>query len=390
MNQELLVIAIAFLFIVGYAIYYETILSKTKDPSSRKFVNYYQLENMPGTFVTIGLLGTCIGIVLGLFSFNTDTAHIKASVNELLKGLRLAFIVTILGLIFSLIYKKRVNTILNKYGDIQPPDSPEFLEMKQTNIHLADLTRGISALNRAFSDDLIAKIQESNKKLADNLSKFGQNLATSNHDALIEALQEVIEDLNSGFRDTLGLLVKQNFSELTNSIDSLNNWQKENKAYIENFAQRYEKIVQHTDDMNTNLEKIVMTNANLLAQDSKLYDIIAALNTVMVDDEKFKTITSNLNNASSTMNQSVSEFKNELEKTRRQLTAIADLRVNIELLSAKLAELKNIDVEEERLYMQGIKQTMASMDEMFKRHYEAIPRIVQNNIKAVANGQNSN
>lgn len=386
MNRELWVIALASSFIIGFAIYYETIISRTKDPSSRKFVNYYQLESMPGTFVTIGLLGTCIGIVLGLFGFNTDTAHIKSSVNELLEGLRLAFIVTILGLIFSLIYKRRVNHILNKSGDIQPPDSPEFLEMKQTNIHLADLTRGISALNRAFSDDLISKIQESNKKLADNLSKFGKNLATSNHDALIEALQEVIEDLNSGFRDTLGLLVKQNFSELTNSIESLNNWQKENKAYIENFAVRYEKIVQHTDDMNTNLEKIVMTNANLLAQDSKLYDIIEALNSVMVDDVKFKEITSNLNNASTNMSTAVVEFKKELEETRRQLTAVANLRVNIELLNAKLAELKNIDVDEERLYMQGIKQTMASMDEMFKRHYEAIPKIVQNNIKAIANG----
>ena len=386
MNRELWVIALASSFIIGFAIYYETIISRTKDPSSRKFVNYYQLESMPGTFVTIGLLGTCIGTVLGLFGFNTDTAHIKSSVNELLEGLRLAFIVTILGLIFSLIYKRRVNHILNKFGDIQPPDSPEFLEMKQTNIHLADLTRGISALNRAFSDDLISKIQESNKKLADNLSKFGKNLATSNHDALIEALQEVIEDLNSGFRDTLGLLVKQNFSELTNSIESLNNWQKENKAYIENFAARYEKIVQHTDDMNTNLEKIVMTNANLLAQDSKLYDIIEALNSVMVDDVKFKEITSNLNNASTNMSTAVVEFKKELEETRRQLTAVANLRVNIELLNAKLAELKNIDVDEERLYMQGIKQTMASMDEMFKRHYEAIPKIVQNNIKAIANG----
>ena len=77
MNRELWVIALASSFIIGFAIYYETIISRTKDPSSRKFVNYYQLESMPGTFVTIGLLGTCIGIVLGLFGFNTDTAHIN-------------------------------------------------------------------------------------------------------------------------------------------------------------------------------------------------------------------------------------------------------------------------------------------------------------------------
>ena len=382
MNKELSVIVLAILIIIGFATYYEYIINKTKSESTRKYVNYYQLENMPSTFVTIGLLGTCIGIVIGLFGFKTDASEIKQSVNELLNGLKLAFIVTILGLIFSLIYKRRVNNILNRYGDIQPPESPEFLEMKQTNVLLADLNKGISKLNKAFSDELITRIQESNKKLADNLSKFGENLATSNHDALIEALEEVISDLNSGFRDTLGLLVKQNFSELTNSIDSLNNWQKENKVYIENFADRYELVVKHSEDMNTNLEKIVITNASLLAQDGKLYDIIEALNTVMVEDSTFKEITGNLNESSRQIKESLYQFSKDLESTKSQLTGITNLRANIELLNDQLSTLRNIDIDEERLYMQGIKQSMASMDEMFKRHYEAIPKIIQNNLKS--------
>ncbi|WP_343662354.1 MULTISPECIES: MotA/TolQ/ExbB proton channel family protein [Chryseobacterium] len=386
MSNEIYIIVLAMLAIIVFAIYYETIISKAKNDATRKFVNYYQLENMPSTFVTIGLLGTCLGIVLGLFNFDTDAARIKDSVKELLSGLRLAFIVTILGLFFSLIYKRRVNDILNKYGDIQPPESPEFIEMRQTNILLRDLNRGIGNLNRAFSEELITKIQESNKKLADNLSKFGENLATSNHDALLEALKEVIEDLNSGFRDTLGLLVKQNFSELTNSIDSLNNWQKENKAYIEDFARRYEKIVQYTEDMNTNLEKIVTTNTNLLSQNGKLHNIIESLNSVMVQDTKFREITSNLNNASSNIKESLNQFSSDLQNTKKQLEGITNLRVNIELLNDQLSNLRNIDIDEERLYMQGIKETMASMDEMFKRHYEAIPKLIQNNLKSISNG----
>ena len=383
MNKELIIIVLAFVIIIGYAIYCESILSKTKNPSFRKFVNYYQLENMPSTFVTIGLLGTCCGIVIGLFGFKTNAGEIKESVNDLLEGLKLAFIVTILGLIFSLIYKKRVNSILHKYGDIQPPASPEFLEMQKTNILLGDLNKGISNLNRAFSEELINKIQESNKKLADNLSKFGENLATSNHDALIEALEEVISDLNSGFRDTLGLLVKQNFNELTSSIDALNNWQKENKLYIENFAQRYEKIVKYTEDMNLNLEKIVITNSNLLAQNGKLYDIIDALNSVMVNDSTFKEITTNLNEASRHIKDSLQPFTKELENTKSHLSGITNLRANIELLNDQLAALRNIDIEEERLYMIGIQKTMASMDEMFKKHYEAIPKIIQSNLKSL-------
>ena len=386
MNYEYLIMIGAAVIMLSFIMYYENLISKTKTVETRINLNYYELENAPTTFVTIGLLGTCAGIFLGLLNFNTDSGHIKESVKELLSGLRFAFLVTIVGLILSLIYKQRINYILNLYGDIQPPESPEFAEMKKTNLLLENLGRGISNLNRAFSDDLISKIQESNKKLADNLSKFGKNLATSNHDALIQALQEVIEDLNSGFRDTLGLLVKQNFSELTNSIDSLNNWQKENKAYIENFANRYETIVQHTENMNTNLENIVNTNANLLSQNSKLHEIVEALNSVMVEDERFVEVTSNLNEASSNIKNSVSEFNKELQVTRNQLQAIANLRVNIELLISKLSELHQIDLDEERLYVQGITQTMASMDEMFKKHYEAIPKLIDQKIKTLTNG----
>lgn len=381
MNNEFLIIFIAVAVIIGYAMYYEKIIYDINDHKLRKKINYYQLESMPNTFVTIGLLGTCVGIFLGLLNFSVETTSIKESVGLLLKGLRLAFLVTILGLIFSMIYKKRVNNILNTYSDIQPPESPELLEMKKSNILLAELSRGISGLNRAFSDELVIKIQESNQKLANNLEKFGQNLASSNHDALIEALNDVIEDLNSSFRDTLGLLVKQNFSELTSSIDNLNNWQRENKEYIENFAQRYEKIVQYTDDMNKNLKKIVLSNAKLLDQDSKLYDIIEALNSVMVDDERFIEITENLNESSDNIKNSMSQFVLDLQETKNQLAGINNLKANLELLNNQLSQLRNIDIDEERIYMQGIKQTMSSMDEMFKRHYEAIPKIIENKIK---------
>lgn len=381
MNNEFLIIFIAVAVIIGYAMYYEIIIYDINDHKLRKKINYYQLESMPNTFVTIGLLGTCVGIFLGLLNFSVETTSIKESVGLLLKGLRLAFLVTILGLIFSMIYKKRVNNILNTYSDIQPPESPELLEMKKSNILLAELSRGISGLNRAFSDELVIKIQESNQKLANNLEKFGQNLASSNHDALIEALNDVIEDLNSSFRDTLGLLVKQNFSELTSSIDNLNNWQRENKEYIENFAQRYEKIVQYTDDMNKNLKKIVLSNAKLLDQDSKLYDIIEALNSVMVDDERFIEITENLNESSDNIKNSMSQFVLDLQETKNQLAGINNLKANLELLNNQLSQLRNIDIDEERIYMQGIKQTMSSMDEMFKRHYEAIPKIIENKIK---------
>lgn len=131
MNYEYLIMIGAAVIMLSFIIYYENLISKTKTVETRINLNYYELENAPTTFVTIGLLGTCAGIFLGLLNFNTDSGHIKESVKELLSGLRFAFLVTIVGLILSLIYKQRINYILNLYGDIQPPESPEFAEMKK-------------------------------------------------------------------------------------------------------------------------------------------------------------------------------------------------------------------------------------------------------------------
>lgn len=388
MNSEYIIIVIAIMAMIIFAIRYELILQKAKNIEDRTSLNYYQIEGMPSTFVTIGLLGTCLGIAIGLFNFNTDAGMIKQSVKELLSGLKLAFIITVLGLIFSLFFKTRVNKVLNLYGDIQPPESPELRASLETNNLLKEIGSGIINLNRAFSEELISKIQDSNKELAKNLSLFGANLASSNHDALIEALEDVINDLNSSFKETLGTLVKQNFSELTNSIANLNHWQIENKKFVEDFETRHEKVVKLTEDMDSSLAKIVMTNATLLEQDSKLYDIVDALNSVMVQDKNFKEITKNLNDASSNIKLSIGQLKDDLVDTKNHLAAITDLRANIELLINKLGQLKNIDIDEERLYISGIKQTMSSLDEMFKKHYEVIPKLVQQCIKDTTNGAN--
>ncbi|KOY51940.1 hypothetical protein [Polaribacter dokdonensis] len=59
---------------------------------TKKFPNDCIKESIPSTFVTIGLLGTFLGIAYGLINFNTDPGAIKDSSAELLDGLKVAFV----------------------------------------------------------------------------------------------------------------------------------------------------------------------------------------------------------------------------------------------------------------------------------------------------------
>ena len=68
-------------------------------------INYYIFDNIPNVFITLGLLGTFLGIIYGLLDFDTDPNTIRNSITSLLEGLKTAFITSIAGIILSLIFK---------------------------------------------------------------------------------------------------------------------------------------------------------------------------------------------------------------------------------------------------------------------------------------------
>ena len=166
-------------------------LNKLKNHDSRQKINYYSFESIPSTFVTIGLFGTCLGIAIGLYHFDVNPTNIKSSVQLLLRGLKSAFFTTILGLLFSLIFKQIINHFLNKFADIQPPDSPELQQLREMNTNLRLLGENISESFRRKFDVFIDDMRETNEKLIHNLSTFTANLAEQNQEA-----QEICQKLN--------------------------------------------------------------------------------------------------------------------------------------------------------------------------------------------------
>ena len=70
--------------------------------------SYYRINSIPSIFVTLGLLGTFLGITFGLIHFNTAPDKIKDSIVILLSGLKSAFFTSITGIILSLFFGKRV------------------------------------------------------------------------------------------------------------------------------------------------------------------------------------------------------------------------------------------------------------------------------------------
>src|SRR5574344_535508 len=78
-----------------------------KKGSNESFVNY-----TPTLLTSLGILGTFLGIVLGLLEFNTGS--IETSIVKLLDGLKVAFITSVIGILGSILFKFIINANLLK------------------------------------------------------------------------------------------------------------------------------------------------------------------------------------------------------------------------------------------------------------------------------------
>ena len=75
-----------------------TAISKVKSNRNSRFV-----DAAPALMTSIGILGTFIGIVVGLFAF--DPANIDSSIKDLLSGLRTAFVTSVFGMGATIFFK---------------------------------------------------------------------------------------------------------------------------------------------------------------------------------------------------------------------------------------------------------------------------------------------
>ncbi len=79
--------------------------------------NTYIFDSIPPVFPTLGIFCTALGITIGIWDFNTT--DIQSSIPQLLKGLRLAFVATMAGIIGLIIFQK-INAIIQKQIDDDP------------------------------------------------------------------------------------------------------------------------------------------------------------------------------------------------------------------------------------------------------------------------------
>jgi hypothetical protein len=215
------------------------------------------LEYAPTLMTSLGILGTFIGVVIGLLHF--DTQNIDQSIPKLLDGLKTAFITSIVGMLAAMIFnamdawkfapRRQANGVKH---EVTPSDIHAALE-QQTAL-LQQLSQGLSGSEEGslvgqvrflradvgdFSRDAKAFNAEFSHKLWQEMANFAEMMSRSATSLIIEALQQVIQDFNNNLMEQFG----ENFKALDASVKKLVDWQIEYKSQVEQMSEQYQQSV---------------------------------------------------------------------------------------------------------------------------------------------------
>jgi archaellum component FlaC len=197
----------------------------------------------PTLVTTLGVLGTFVGIYLGLINFNTS--NIDVSIPLLLEGLKTAFITSIFGmaayLALNFVYKRYDG----KEASAEDANSEDpVVLLRKIAAELAGLTTETKAsrlgIAKCITSDDDASMKSQLKLVRDDLNTFKQEVATGFDafsvkvgqqmgDAMVNGLREIVDQFHARLNEMIGA----EFRQLKDAMLKLVEWQENYRISVD-------------------------------------------------------------------------------------------------------------------------------------------------------------
>ena len=310
-----LVVTIIFGILVAYILYF---FLKEKQ---------YSKESVLGNIAsTIGVLGTFVGISIGLWKFNPN--DITSSVPLLLSGMKIAFATSIIGMAASIFMKY----IALKNEDEENID--DIMELFNTMI----------AESRNVNNTLI----ENQKQTENVLNKVSEIWASHQENLTVELKSEILNLNNntiSNQEELIGDFKKlgECFTLLNSGVNNLLTWQENYKETIENTTKELEIVIQTIHNADESIESISKNSSLIKENNENLSEVLKEINkTQNVIIESNKSIIEISNTAKESIPQINEHFTNIDNRTKESTaylqTLISENLNNIKSYLEKITE----------------------------------------------------
>ena len=341
-------------------------------------INLRLLDTAAGTLVGLGLLGTFLGLTLGIKDFDSSsTQNIQKSIQLLLSGMGTAFITSLVGMLLSMIY-----SFCDKYWRNRLSKHLHVLTKKLDSLYYIDdrtlddlneqaLAKSIaSTMKEVVEHEMRSVVNALNEKLTYN-NESGE--ATTIANAIREILKENQEqskalksfstdlaiELNNGFDEVLSRQMQQKILPLMENVDATT------KAIVEHIDQMASLVSSPATDMiQTVVDELKNSMSEMMKEFSsglsgsatnELETLAHQLGTAA---QSMADCPNNMAHISSTLQVTIEEVKNAVSEishtsANANSTAMQQMQEQITFatsaISAAIAEVKDV--------MSGISQS---------------------------------
>ena len=214
------------------------------------------LEMIPDIFTSLGILGTFIGLVWGLKNFEPSSYETMTnSVSSLVAGIKVAFLTSIYGIAFAIIYTSGMKSVFSDMNEKLQAFLEKFhiyvlptAENESRNLMVASQKLQVKAMKQ-MAEQLSAEMAQSFEKainptfqkMNESLDVLTESVTSCQQDVMQEILRSFLREMNGSF--------KLQFKDFNDALAQLKKAQKENTDYTTNLY--------HTmsDQLNSSYER---------------------------------------------------------------------------------------------------------------------------------------
>lgn len=238
---------------------------------------------------------------------------------------------------------------------------PEILDVvggiSTTQDEINEQVQKLKDILDAEVDQIERSMDKTNNLLERKFDEFTELLKKSNTEALVEVMKNVTAEFQKQMDALISKLIQENFDQLNQSVERLNQWQQENKEMIASLTRQYKEMAENFEATSTSLDRVKDDTESLVSEGGKLRQIVDALNEVIVNDEKFIKTADHLQKTAELSQSNMEAFDASTKALNEWVRKQRNFVDGVTMLIEKLEELSKIKDYNEQFWA-GTKRSL--------------------------------
>ena len=359
---------------------------------------------LANAMTSLGILGTFCGIFIALQGLNFQPGDIEKDVFSLVRGMRVAFVTSLIGIGATLLSRATWRFWNQKETGEKGVDSPD-----------KNIVERLDAIKNAIAGDgdssmvtQMQKMRDENRNGFEKLDGLSETIRVSLVDNLSNLIKTIQEDVAKKLVDSVGGLadeIRRAFSEqlgkafedFNAAMQAIKKWQEDHRQHVEQLTEAFEKSAQGIERIRADCESIPKTMGDLRVmveaanvQQKELAEhlrVFAEMKTKA--EESFPAIKANLDKVGDDLAASAKSFDGLAEKIQEafRLAQTETQRVaeqhaaNVEKMAANMREKME---QAQRDAADGIRKSVAESTQQMTSEIDRVAKAWGNNLVSIA------